>query len=286
MQKIIALLLVCVFTLSCRKDLSAPGTQTLSDNLLSETITVSMATGSDSVIFEYAYDNNSRLSAMTSIIQTSTPPDNISYTTYTRDNSGRIVRIAQWYNQPQENITYDTGYTSVNYLSQGSGQLSYAIRITKPVGGAAVYDSLVFVYGASSRPGVTVDYTYPVPGPDSISSSRAVWTWDASSDLVELDQYGDSGITGNGQLNTTYQFSYDNKTNPLYFQDDILLPGYWYTCSPHNMTTQKNIFPGAGAFLNGTLNTAYQYGGNNRPDSAVLGGTLIDSTRTIYIYKQ
>jgi hypothetical protein len=286
MRKIISLLLVCVFTLSCRKDLSAPGTQTLSNSLLSEMITVSLTNGSDSVIFEYAYDNNGRLSAMTSIIQTSTPPDNISYTIYTRDSSGRLIRIAQWNNQPQENITYDTSYTSVNYLSQGSGEVSYATRITKPVGGKAVYDSLVFLYGASNRPAIMTDYTHPVSAPDSISSSYSVWTWDGSADLVELDQYSDTSMTGYGQLNTTYQFSYDNKSNPQYFPDDILLPVYWNFGSPHNITIQKNIFPGAGAFHDGTMNTAYGYQANNRPDSAVLGGTLIDSTRTIYIYQQ
>src|ERR1700722_8091364 len=76
--------------------------------VLIKTVTVNAASGSDSVIFEYGYDDGGRLITYTSTLQTASPPDMTDYTRYYRDNTERIYKIAEINNQLVNGIPPDT----------------------------------------------------------------------------------------------------------------------------------------------------------------------------------
>lgn len=260
-----------------------PGTgQGSPGTVLIKTVTVNAASGSDSVIFEYGYDASGRLITYSSILQTLTPPYMTDYTRYYRDNTERIYKIAEITNQLVNGIPSDTVFTFVIYFASTT-RLGYAIR-QQPIGGEMIYDSSTFMYDGGGNLIRTTDYSYPVSSPDSINSSYHTWSWDNNHDLTEIDLYNDPGNTGNGQLNLTYQFNYDSKTNPLNQGDDILLETIWEIESPHNMILQQDKFPGAPSYLDGSLTTTYSYNTNNQPDSSTLSSTLVQPTKTIYYY--
>jgi hypothetical protein len=281
MPKYFILTLSILLFFGCSKTM--PGTsQGSPGTVLIKTVTVNTASGSDSVIFEYGYDASGRLINYTSILQTSTPPDITDYTRYYRDNTGRIYKVAEINNQLVNGIPSDTVFTFVTYMG-ATAKLSYAIR-QQPVGGGMIYDSSTFMYDGGGNLIRTTDYSYPVSSPDSINSSYYTWSWNANHDLTEIDLYNDPGNTGNGQLNLTYQFNYDSKTNPLNQGDDILLETIWEIESPHNIILQTDIFPGPASYLDGSLTITYAYGSNNLPDSSSLSSTLVATTKTIYYY--
>ncbi len=281
MLKTFSLSLSILLFLGCSK--TTPGTGGGSPGtVLIKTVTVNAASRSDSVIFEYGYDASGRLITYTSILQTATPPDMMDYTRYYRDNTERIYKIAEISNQLENGIPSDTVFTFVTYLA-ATTRLANAIR-QQSIGVEMTYDSSTFMYDGGGNLIQTTHYTYPVSSPDSINSSYYTWSWDANHDLTEIDLYNDPGNTGNGQLNLTYQFNYDSKTNPINQGDDILLETIWEIESPHNIILQKDIFPGPASYLDGSLTTTYSYGSNNLPDSSSLSSTLIPPTKTIYYY--
>jgi hypothetical protein len=281
MYKSLSLFIFLLLLFGCSK--TTPGTGGGSaGTVLIKTVTVNAASGSDSVIFEYGYDADGRLITYTSTLQTASPPDMTDYTRYYRDNSERIYKIAEITNQLVNGIPSDTVLTFITHIA-ATTRLEYAIR-QQPIGGEMIYDSATFMYDGVGNLIRTTHFTYPVSAPDSINSSYYTWSWDANHDLTEIDLYNDPGNAGNPQLNLTYQFSYDSKINPLNQGDDVLLETIWEIESSHNIILQKDIFPGAGSYLNGSLTTNYMYNSNNLPDSSSLSSTLVPTTNTIYYY--
>jgi hypothetical protein len=250
---------------------------------LVKTVTVNEPSGSDSVVFEYEYDAKGKLITYTSILQSVPAPDIVDYSRYYRDNTERIYKIAEISNQPVNGVLPDTIFTTVEYLGLATTKLAYATRLF-PLNSEIFYDSARFVYDLGGNLIQTAHFSYPVSAPDSISSSYYTWAWDANHDLTQIELYTDPGNFGIFQLNLIYQFSYDQKTNPLDQGDDILLETIWGIESRHNIILQTDNFPGAPPLLDGSLTTTYTYGSNNLPDTASLSSTLVGPTKTIYYY--
>jgi YD repeat-containing protein len=226
---------------ACEKELSSTNHHdsniTDSQELLVKTIDESPG---GSIITEYAYDQSSKLiSERTTMTNTSVGTRTSSMIFY-RDPQGRIIKTAHKYDQPVENILYDTVITLVHYENQNSTKILYTTAATT-ANGITVYDSTLYSYNASNKVIKTQHYTYRSNEPLGTPRKKSNWfSWDYNSvgNLIKMEQYSDPAGNGAYQVDITYTFEYDNKINPYYSGDDIRLEGDWYSASPNNVVKQ------------------------------------------------
>jgi YD repeat-containing protein len=219
----------------------------------------------------YEYDDSSRLIAEHG--QLTGPID----TKYNRDNLGRINLITV--NQAGNSSLRSIQYTSVNSL-----QILYTVSWTVSAGNIKTpVDSTLYEYNTQNKP-ASISY-FDLSGAKPVWSSVSKWTYDAKGNLLTLDSY----LVDATQLlvfNIGYQFSYDDKINPYFTQDDALLPEKWYlSASANNLMKQANHY--SSTLPDDFIELSYQYDIDGRPVSSTRSGPAIGQSvvKTTYEYK-
>lgn len=273
--------------LSCEKEVSTGNrNQTdISDGqaLLVKTIDESPQ---GSIITEYKYDASENLVfEHTTITSTSASPRTSSLTFF-RDQQGRVIRTAQKYDQPVENILYDTIITLVAYENAGSDKIRFTKTMTT-ANGITVNDSTLYLYNASGKVTQTKHYVYRSNDARGTLPRLANWfTWEfnAGGNLIKMEQYSDQAGTGTYQVAITYLFEYDNKVNPYYSGDDIRLETDWYSASPNNVV--KQTVRVSQTFEQYENRISYdQYGVNGKPETATHTPAFAPVVKTKFFYQ-
>lgn len=186
-----------------------------------------------------------------------------------RDDSGRVIRSIFVDGFSQDEIT--------NFQYNAS-KVKYGIR-SFLIGGASVIDSVVYAH--SNKVSRTTSYI-TLPGASTELDQYFEYKYDSRGNLVEVKNYLSGGSAD--FLFGTYTFEYDDKINPWYSNDDVLVDfnDRLYT-SPNNVL--KATYEYADPVYNSVRVYTYQYNNDNRP----LTGTMLEegiSYQMEFIYKK
>jgi hypothetical protein len=286
-RKLIILSLASSILLSCQKEVSMSdnnGTVLIDDAALLVKTFDESANGS--ITTEYKYDVSKKLvSERTSMTNTSVGTRTSSLYFY-RDGLGRIIKTAHKYDQPIDNILYDTVVTSVIYETAISNKIVYS-KTSTTANGITVYDSTRYAYNVDGKITRTEHFTYRQDDLPTIPPRRSNyfnWQYDATGNLIKMEQYSDFSGSGVFQLEIAYLFEYDNKINPYYSGDDIRLESDWYSASPNNVIKQTiQISQTREQYDN--LISYDQYDGIGRPMTATHTPAWAPTVRTTFFYQ-
>src|SRR6476620_6608751 len=189
---------------------------------------------------DYSYDPNKKLVLThTETTNNLTGTKQTSSLIFYRDDRGRVVKAALKYDQPRENILYDTIYTFNQFENTTSDKLVYSKKITSGNGIISI-DSTTYQYNSNNQIIKTTNYIYS-PNQQILSADAYyIWDYDTKGNLIQLRQY--SNNAGNFELVITYQFRYDDKLNPMPHENS-LIEWDWTSVSTNNVIEQKNIYP-------------------------------------------
>jgi len=261
---LIAVMLVVVVMSSCKKD----DTGSDSQNLLAKIVTKQ---GSDSTVVEYNYDSQLRFiqEKTTSVDASGAEINTISLV---RDANGRATKLTE---AVSGSGTYVTDYA---YVSPSDKKLRNGIY-RFDYNGTQVTDSIAFAY--ATKVSKTTHY-YSAVGVPSTQAYYYEYTYDTKGNMTQAKLYQPNS-SGTTVLSATINFEYDNKINPIYFNDDVLVEylGYQYT-SPSNITKVNVV--GADPADNFTATSVYEYRADGRPTKATTtadGSTYV----AVYTYK-
>lgn len=223
--------------LSCEKEVSMTN-QSGSGNsdvpeLLIKTIDESPQ---GSIVTEYKYDHAKKLVSEQTTMFNISRGSKTSSILFFRDTQGRITKTAHKYDQPVDNILYDTVITLVYYEDPVSRKIHHTTTATT-ANGITVYDSVRYLYSALGKVVKTEHYTYR-SNETRKKGNWFSWEFNSAGNLVKMEQYSDQTGTGIYGVDITYLFDYDDKVNPYYSGDDIRLETDWYSASPNNVIKQ------------------------------------------------
>lgn len=227
----------------------------------------------------FTYEVNGKIKSITTIQrikQTNGVITTLMGTTrFYRDASGRIERIGT-----------DPDTASVNILLSYPSNTSIVPDHYKIVRTSAaetiVLDSAILTYSGSGRlRQATHFFISPTNQPDT--GYYELLSFDVKKNLSGKKQYSDVSGIGKFEQVIAYDFEYDNKENPLYF-DEI---GYFlhdgvfgYTASPNNVIKQINTFL---SFPSDQLNYTFTYNSLDRP---LKSSKVLDTSNvSLYYYK-
>lgn len=268
------LIILSLFLVSCQKEDSYPPLS--SGDLLIKS--VSVANGETSTT-NYAYTPDGKIDVI-NMTGTSGGLSLGNYRKFYRDATGRIIRIAQKV-PPQSGIEVDTIFTNVYYPDATTFNYHYTV-MKLAVSGFEVNDSTIYTYNSNNQ--VTEGYTYqvsPIFGP--VQDVRALYSYDASGNMIKIQGYNNA--SGTMELSVTFDMEYDDKTNPLAFDPQIMLitggaPG----SSGNNVIVAR--FKDVNNPDTQTITNTYTFGANGLPVTLVSAddadGTVTNTTTTFY----
>ncbi|QEC66586.1 hypothetical protein FRZ67_04470 [Panacibacter ginsenosidivorans] len=261
---------------SCQKEDTYPPLGNNTGTLLIKSVAVQNGETSTTT---YSYTSDNKIDVI-STVGTSGGIDIGDYRKFYRDASGRIVKIAHKI-PPQSGVEVDTAFTYVYYPNATT--LNYNNTVMKlSVSGFDVNDSTLYTYNGNNQ--ITEGYTYessPLFGP--VQEIRFVYTYDAAGNVTKIEGYNNA--TGTMQLSVTFDLEYDDKNNPLAFDQEVLLitggaPG----SSKNNVTVAK--FKDVNNTDTQTITNTYTYGANGLPEKMVSVDDSDNSTTTTTFYYQ
>jgi hypothetical protein len=226
----------------------------------------------------YQYEPNNKIKSITTIQRFKETNGVVRTLTgvarFYRDASGRIERIGSDPDTSSSNVLliYPSSTSTI------PSQIKYTRN--KPVG-IEVLDSVVCSYSATQKLTKEVHFVRNNVGLYD-TAMYVIYTYDSRGNLAERQQYSDSAGNRKFELNIAYSFEYDDKLNPLFFDE----PGYFffdgvfgYTASPNNVVKQINHYK---LFPSDQLTYSFTYNSGGRPIRSLnpLGPDLL--TRYYY----
>jgi hypothetical protein len=172
---------------------------------------------------------------------------------YYRDNNERIIKLGT----PQTSYSADSFFTYVQYQSETSTQVLFTV-FQNNGSSPQERDSTAFIY---SNGRVSQTYLYAnVAGLTSLARYQT-YSYDANGNLTQLYTYYPNGI-----LDVGSDFTYDSKTNPLYYANDASLLNAWgNNCTPNNVVKQVNHYGNPTQKPDGHFTYAYTYNAKGLP---------------------
>jgi hypothetical protein len=263
-----------LFLISCQKEDTYPPLD--SGTLLIKS--VSVANG-ETTTTTYAYTTDGKVDVI-NMTGTSGGISVGNYRKFYRDAAGRIIRIAEKV-PPQSGIEVDTIFTYVHYPNATTFNYDYTVQNIN-VDVYEINDSTLFTYNSNNQ--VTQGYTYQTStifGP--FQEIKTLYTYDAAGNVIKIEGYNDA--SGTMELSVTFNIEYDNKTNPLAFDQQAgLLSGGGFTSSVNNPTVVK--FKAVENPETQTITNTYTFGANGLPETLVsaddVDGTVTNTTTTFY----
>jgi len=206
------LIILSLFLVSCQKEDTYPPLS--SGELLVKS--VSVANG-ETTTTTYAYTSDGKIDVI-NMTGTSGGISVGNYRKFYRDVAGRIIRIAEKI-PPQSGIEVDTIFTYVHYPNATTFNNDYTVQNIN-VDVYEINDSTIFTYNGNNQ--ITQGYTYQTStifGP--FQEIKTLYTYDAAGNLIKIEGYNDA--SGTMELSVTFEMEYDDKTNPLAFDPQIML---------------------------------------------------------------
>ena len=208
---------------------------------------------------EYAYDANNKLKSITTTERFQQPNGSIrtqvGLRSFFRDNQGRVIRISTG---PDSSIfSMDFNYPSLISLKPQS-----AVSTRTRGGLTRLIDSVAISYNSTGQVNKTVRFMMLNTGKLE-TSSYETYTYDALGNLSSKQQYSDSAGNRQFRVVISYTWQYDNKKNPLYFDE---IPYFFndgifaYTASVNNVLRQVNNYV---IFPSDELNFVFEYDSNS-----------------------
>jgi hypothetical protein len=271
MKKISLLPLLCIlFFVSCQKEDTYPP-------LTGEKLVRSVSTSNgETTTTNYTYTSTGLIDA----VNTTGASDGETadhYEKYYRDATGRIIRIAQKV-PAQQGIEIDTVYTSVHYPDASTFNYDYNVQKIE-VAGYTINDSTLFTYNSSNQ--ITESYTYETSDLFNSQEIRSIYMYDAAGNIIKIEGY--TNATGTMELSATFDIQYDDKTNPLSFDRQIMLiTGGTFTGSKNNPILVK--FKASDNPDTQTITNTYTFGSNSLPQTLTTQDDLDNSTTTTTFY--
>lgn len=268
------LLISIAFFTSCSKEDTYPPLS--SGDLLVRS--VSVANG-ETTTTTYTYTPDGKIDAI-NMTGTSGGINVGNYRKFYRDAAGRIIRIAEKV-PPQSGIEVDTVFTYVHYPNATTFNYDYTVQNIN-VDVYEINDSTLITYNSNNQ--ITQSYTYQTStifGP--FQEIKTLYTYDAAGNATKIEGYNDA--SGTMELSVIFNIEYDNKTNPLAFdQQASLLSGGGFTASVNNPVVIR--FTDAANPGVQTITNTYTFGANGLPETLLsaddVDGTVTNTTTTFY----
>ena len=272
MKKILFFLPIMVIILfSCQKEVDflngsggGGGGGGTTGNRLVKTIS---KTGSDSVVTTYTYNAAGKLVNEKSAGITGTFDASNEFRYY-RNASGILTRFVQ-INPNFVVAGIDSAVTNV-YYNAGTSRYTASV-FTLSVFGFTITDSTVLIYDASGKVIRTDEYqNIPLVTIGYELVAKTNYTYDASGGISQMDLYSHDASTSTDDLEATYKYTYDTKTNAfdavsmLSQKNEAMVTDHIDWISTHNaakfdfidLTTPSNSF---------VFDFVYTYNSNNKP---------------------
>lgn len=268
MRKILLLAVVLTVIIgSCKKEDSGSKPKNLLDKVVTKE-------GADSAVTSFTYNSQNKIT-----LESTDDKINDATTSriFARDNSGRITKITD--NEATPGTASTSTFTDYVYLGATDTKLRNGL-FTFPQGSVIIRDSSGFTYNGNNVTRVSHFWSTPTFPVTQIYYYE--FKYDTKGNMTEFKSYQDNVPgSGNFQLAGTATFTYDDKVNPLYFNESALVEyvDNQYV-SPNNVTrinyvatTPSNSF---------SVNFSYEYRADGRPTkgNATVGGLTSVSTFT------
>lgn len=204
---ILTLCIVSAVGMSCQKEYSLDDGITPNDLTSNPLIRLVQKTGSDSIVYQFTYDDLKRLIAVNSVEVYRGSVYVYNYE-FRRDGSGRIVKTIATDDQTTgEDVT-------IYYYNSGG---SVRARVNSYVLGDLLQtDSTVLVY---NNMGALVGENYYsvnlLAGTLLLPLAKTSYTIDASGNILQSRDSTMGNSPNSYELNRTVLYTYDNKLNPL-----------------------------------------------------------------------
>ncbi|CAN5704003.1 hypothetical protein BH10BAC2_BH10BAC2_42780 [soil metagenome] len=261
---------------SCQKEDTYPPLGNNSGTLLIKS--VSVANG-ETTTTTYAYTTDGKIDVI-NMTGTSGGISVGNYRKFYRDATGRIISIAEKVS-PQSGIEVDTVFTYVHYPNATTFNYDYTVQNIN-VDVYEINDSTLITYNSNNQ--ITQGYTYQTStifGP--FQEIKTLYTYDAVGNVIKIEGYNDA--SGTMELSITLNIAYDDKTNPLAFdQQASLLSGRGFTASVNNPILIK--FTDAASPGIQTITNTYTFRADGLPETLLsaddVDGTVANTTTTFY----
>ena len=284
MKNLLIILLACLITAvqSCGKEESDTRTTQNPSDSTGKLVKLSQVHVPDSFEYfvrTYQYESNGKIRSITTVQRIKDANGIVKTLTgvarFYRDANGRIERIGS-----------DPDTSSSNVLLFYSGATStvpsYIKFIRNSASGTKVLDSVACSYSTN---GTLIKEVHFIKNSTGVldSSMYFEYAYDNRGNLKERTQFSDSADNKKFEKNIAYSFEYDDKINPLYFDEF----GYWflegvfgYTSSPNNVVKQINNYA---LFPSDQVTYSFTYNSEGRPLSSFK--TLGPDVITRYFYE-
>lgn len=264
-NNLILLFTISIILFSCKKN-------DVNNSSSSQLLKVVSTLGSDSTVTEFTYDGNGRF-----IVEKTTVVENgsseISTKSIVRDAGGRATRVV-------ESLPGISAFVDYVYLNPSGPKVRNGL-LKLDFGGIPVTDSIAFQYG--TKVSKTTHY-YSLLGSAPEVAYYIEYAYDGKGNMTQVKFYQPDDA-GDITLSDTYNYEYDDKVNPVYFNDDVLVEyvGNQYV-SPNNLVKINVV--SADPSQNFRLSNVYEYGADGRPvkmTTSIEGGATYQS---VYTYKK
>lgn len=234
-----------------------------------------LKSGADSAVEEFTYNSAGKIVGFRLSGAESNQPVDLRLT-YIRNSSG-IIQKQILKSNDLGTLGLDSIVTVVNYDGANS---RYKNAVSEFVlFGFSIRDSIDFQYDGTGRLVSEIDYTDAGLGMEP--STKTEYTF-SGNNLAGEKTYSYDDVAGAFQLEETYTYEYDSKTNPLQFASDapVLNMNPFYSANNIIKTTLVATDPAS----NYVSTESYTYDSSNRPltSTGVTGGT---TTTTTYYYQ-
>ncbi len=181
------------------------------------------------------------------------------FTRYTRDTAGKIIKITSI-----SKNQVDSAVIVVNYDDYYPNIIQYVLS-TFTEQGKLVKDSMINTYDGNGN--IAIQKTYRKASATYSLFHKNEYAYSAGN-LTLKKIYVDSSSTGIMVLNDTYQFTYDNKLNPLHLSIEALLKNKPELTSINNVTATE-IGHRTTPANNSQIISKLTYGGSRKPLSCI-----------------
>ena len=242
--------------------------------------------GTDSVVTTYTYNVAGKLVNEKSVGMSGTF-DAGNELRYYRNASGILTRFVQ-INPNFVVAGIDSAVTNV-YYNAGTSRYTASV-FTLNAFGFTITDSTVLVYDASGKVIRTDEYqNIPLVTMGYELVAKTNYTYDASGGISQMDQYSHDAATSADDLEATYKYTYDTKTNAfdavsmLSQKNEAMVTDHIDWISTHNIS-KFDFIDMATPSNNFVFDFVYTYNSNNKPTTVTAtqtpGGAVQTGTFT------
>ncbi len=281
-------LLFAIFLFSCQKEikfLNGSGGGGTTGNKLVKTV---FKSGTDSVVTNYTYNSSAKLINEKSVGMSGTF-DAGNEVRYYRNGSGILTRFTQ-INPNFVVVGIDSVVTNVYYNSSLS---RYAASVFKIIFmGFSITDSSVMIYDGTGKLIRTDEYqNIPLVTTGYELVAKTNYTYDAIGSITQMDIYSHDAATSTDNLEGTYKYSYDAKSNAfdavamLSQKYEAIITDHIEWVSIHNVN-KFEFFDLLTPANNFTFDFIFTYNSNNKPATATGTQTPGGAVQTGTFYYQ